>query len=107
MTGRHVLHRYLISKSGTPPKYRQVTPTGYLPTIGLLTSRPPIPTINNALSANILPMNLSPAGDCFDVYFAESICSNPPAGQDFSRVIMMCPEMYKINFDIHLGGHIK
>eukprot|EP00965_Chrysotila_dentata_P071170 2351875-Pleurochrysis_carterae.AAC.1 len=61
MTGRHVLNRYLISKSGTPTKYRHVTQTGYLPTIGLLTSRPPIPTLNNALSADVSVANLSPA----------------------------------------------
>eukprot|EP00965_Chrysotila_dentata_P203719 6181908-Pleurochrysis_carterae.AAC.1 len=41
MTGHHVPHRYLISKSCTPTKYRHVTPTGYLPAIGLLTRRSP------------------------------------------------------------------
>ena len=73
MTGRHVPHRYLIPKSGTPTKYHHVTLIGYLPTIGLLTRRPPTTYIKQYVVCDYITGELIPAGDCFDVYFAELI----------------------------------
>ena len=44
----------------------------YQPSAYLLVDHRP-PTLNNMLSAIISLANLIPAGDCFDVYFAELI----------------------------------
>eukprot|EP00965_Chrysotila_dentata_P169750 5602965-Pleurochrysis_carterae.AAC.1 len=58
MTGRHVLSRYYISKSGTPTKYRHVRRQAtYQPSSYLLVDYRPS-TLNNSLSADILLANL-------------------------------------------------
>eukprot|EP00965_Chrysotila_dentata_P108792 3594362-Pleurochrysis_carterae.AAC.1 len=58
MTGRHVLNRYLISKSGTPTKYRRGRQLAtYQPSAYLLVDHRPS-TLNNSLSADILLANL-------------------------------------------------
>eukprot|EP00965_Chrysotila_dentata_P128513 4248839-Pleurochrysis_carterae.AAC.1 len=58
---------------GYPTKYRyHVTPTGYLPTIGLLTRRLPTIYIKQPVICGYIAGELKVLpGDCLDVYFVE------------------------------------